>query len=66
MLGPISTLVHSPASVGSRLASFQEESPVHKFKPKTTESVMPKIDTTTDDDDDFGDFAAPTGEYFNV
>ena len=26
---------------------------------------MPKIDTTTDDDDDFGDFAAPTGISFS-
>ena len=44
------------------LQIFQEESPVHKFKPKTSESsVMSKIDTI-DDDDDFGDFAAPVGK----
>ena len=44
------------------LKIFQEESPVHKFKPKTSESsVMSKIDTI-DDDDDFGDFAAPVGK----
>ena len=45
------------------LQIFQEESPVHKFKPKTSESsVMSKIDTIDDDDDDFGDFAAPVGK----
>ena len=57
-----------PSAVGSRLASFQEESPVHKFKPKAIESGMSKIDTIddNDDDDDFGDFAAPVGKYWFV
>ena len=47
------------------LQMFQEESPVHKFKPKTSESsVMSKIDTIDDDDDDdFGDFTAPVGKF---
>merc|ERR1712223_928231 len=40
-----------PFAIGSRLASFQEESPVHQFKPKTTsESVTSEIDIIEDDD----------------
>lgn len=61
-----------PNAIGSRLASFQEESPVHKFKAKPVESPMnlfptppsqvlpiPDQKEVVDEDDDFGDFAAP-------
>lgn len=44
-----------PTPVGTRLATFQAESPVHLFKPTQNSVTFP----STLDDDDFGDFAAP-------
>ena len=64
--------VYSSNTIGSRLATFQEESPIHRFKPTIPQSsnfeLMSKPSelhsnlevrhkVDSDDDDDFGDFA---------
>ena len=52
--------IPSSNSIGSRLATFQEESPIHRFKatiPDTDKNEVTKDIVDADDDDDFGDFA---------
>lgn len=64
--------VYSSNTIGSRLATFQEESPIHRFKPTVPPSsnfepmsnplnFRSNLETghkvDSDDDDDFGDFA---------
>ena len=59
----------SNAGIGTRLATFQDESPVHQFKPKPPDPQPARVvqpmqnfagfPDVQDDEDDFGDFAAP-------
>ena len=71
-VGPSTTQTAPNAGIGSRLATFQDESPVHQFKAKPPDwtstgqdhfSIQPKVvkdvQDNDQDDDDFGDFAAP-------
>ena len=64
MTSPLDTDIKSIAkeSVGCRLASFQEESPVHRFK-----SAVNNVGSVMDDiDDDFGDFTGGTTNTSNT
>ena len=62
-----SNTILSSKTIGSRLATFQEESPIHRFKanipvavdnPSLLEGPNKDQVITEDNDDDFGDFAS--------